>query len=34
MNFVQPVRDPEVIREIKRYLREQSERDYMLFVTG
>jgi len=34
LNFVQPIRDPEVIREIKRYLKEQNERNYMLFVTG
>ena len=34
MNFVQPIRDPEVIREVKRYLKEQNERNYMLFVTG
>ncbi|UOE54927.1 site-specific integrase [Cytobacillus oceanisediminis] len=34
MNFVQPIRDPELIREIKRFLREDSERNYMLFVTG
>ena len=34
MNFVQPIRDPELIREIKRYLREKSYRNYMLFVTG
>ncbi|QNG60378.1 tyrosine-type recombinase/integrase [Bacillus sp. PAMC26568] len=34
MNFVQPIRDPEMIFFIKRYLREQSERNYMLFVTG
>lgn len=34
MNFVQPIRDPECIREIKKYLKEKNERDYMLFVTG
>lgn len=34
MNYVQPIRDPELIREIKRFLREDSERNYMLFVTG
>lgn len=34
MNFVQPIRDPELIREIKRYLKEKNYRDYMLFVTG
>ena len=34
MNFVQPIRDPEVIREIKRYLKEKNERDYMMFILG
>lgn len=34
MNFVQPIRDPEYIREIKKYLREKSERNYMMFQTG
>lgn len=34
MNFVQPIRDPDMIFEIKRFLKEQNERDYMLFVTG
>ncbi|KPH76081.1 site-specific integrase [Oceanobacillus caeni] len=34
MNFVQPIRDPELIRAIKIYLREKSYRNYMLFVTG
>lgn len=34
MNFVQPIRDPDVITGIKKYLREQSERNYMLFVLG
>ncbi|MBP1950273.1 site-specific integrase [Virgibacillus litoralis] len=34
MNFVQPIRDPEVIRVMKRFLKEKSYRDYMLFVTG
>lgn len=34
MNFVQPIRDPELIREIKRFLRSHSYRNYMLFVTG
>jgi integrase len=34
MNFVQPIRDPDMIFEIKRFLKEQSERNYMLFVTG
>lgn len=34
MNFVQPIRDPEIISGIKKYLKEKSERNYMLFVTG
>jgi integrase len=34
MNFVQPIRDPDDIFEMKRFLRGQSERNYMLFVTG
>ena len=34
MNYVQPIRDPEIIRAIKEYLKNQSDRNYMLFVTG
>jgi len=34
MNFVQPIRDPDMIFEIKRFLREKSERNYMMFVVG
>lgn len=34
MNFVQPIRDPNLIVEIKKYLEEHSKRDYMLFVMG
>ncbi len=34
MNFVQPIRDPEVIREIKRFLKEKSHRNYILFLVG
>ncbi|WLR54299.1 site-specific integrase [Mesobacillus subterraneus] len=34
MNFVQPIRDPEIIAEIKKHLKEENERNYMLFVTG
>lgn len=34
MNFVQPIRDPDVIEQIKLYLRDMSERNYMLFVFG
>ena len=34
MNFVQPIRDPEIIRAIKEDLGEKSERNRMLFITG
>ncbi|MED4572834.1 site-specific integrase [Brevibacillus agri] len=34
MNFVQPIREPDMIEQIKRYLRGMSERNYMLFVFG
>ncbi|MCD5324762.1 MULTISPECIES: tyrosine-type recombinase/integrase [Pontibacillus] len=34
MNFVQPIRDPIMINQVKDYLLEKSERNYMLFVIG
>jgi integrase len=34
MNFVQPIRDKEKIAQIKSYLREKSERNYMMFTLG
>ncbi len=34
MNFVQPIRDHNTIRQIKQYLRGVSERNYMMFVLG
>ncbi len=34
MNFVPPIRDPECIFYIKRFLKDQNMRNYMLFVTG
>ncbi|MCP8970558.1 site-specific integrase [Ectobacillus ponti] len=34
MNFVQPIRDQEQIQGIKDYLKQQNERNYMLFVMG
>lgn len=34
MNFVQPIRCREVLREMKRFLRRKSERNYMLFLVG
>ncbi|TKI84370.1 site-specific integrase, partial [Bacillus mycoides] len=34
MNFVQPIRDPEQIQQIKEYLKEKNARNYILFVMG
>ncbi|MGG0262585.1 site-specific integrase [Bacillus mycoides] len=34
MNFVQSIRDPEQIQQIKEHLKEKSERNYILFVMG
>ena len=34
MNSVNPIRDPEKIEEMKKILREQSFRNYFLFVAG
>ncbi|EJP86680.1 MULTISPECIES: site-specific integrase [Bacillus cereus group] len=34
MNFVQPIRDPEQIQQIKEYLKVKNERNYILFVMG
>ncbi|CDN33782.1 site-specific integrase [Bacillus thuringiensis] len=34
MNFVQPIRDPEQIQQIKEYLKEKNKRNYILFVMG
>lgn len=34
MNFVQPIRDPELLNEIKTYLLNTNERNFILFVTG
>ncbi|MCQ6531172.1 site-specific integrase [Bacillus mycoides] len=34
MNFVQPIRDPEQIQQIKEYLKERNARNYILFVMG
>lgn len=34
MNFVQPIRDQETIDAIKEYLKQQSYRNYMMFVFG
>jgi integrase len=34
MNFVQPIRDPEVIEGIKQYLKARSLRNYLFFCFG
>lgn len=34
MNFVQPIRDKEVIQEIKDFLKEWNERNFILFLLG
>jgi integrase len=34
MNFVQPIRDPEKVEAIKQFLKEQNERNYLLFLIG
>ncbi|QGH35156.1 tyrosine-type recombinase/integrase [Gracilibacillus salitolerans] len=34
MNFVQPIRDPEMIRTIKQYLKRKNERNYIMFLVG
>lgn len=34
MNFVQPIRDAEKINEMKSYLKNKSERNYILFLLG
>lgn len=34
MNYVQPIRDPEKLQEIKSILKHQSYRDYFLFTLG
>jgi integrase len=34
MNIVQPIRDKNIIQEIKQYLKETNERNYILFLLG
>ncbi|ARC28125.1 MULTISPECIES: tyrosine-type recombinase/integrase [Bacillus cereus group] len=34
MNLVQPIRDKEMINELKEYFKEQNERNYILFLLG
>ncbi|WP_034438795.1 site-specific integrase [Clostridium ihumii] len=34
MNFVEPIRDNQKVRDIQDYLKRTNERDYILFITG
>ncbi|USK85713.1 site-specific integrase [Peribacillus asahii] len=34
MNLVQPIRDKETLQEIKKFLKETNERNYILFLLG
>lgn len=34
MNYVEPIRDPELLRDIEDYLKDKNERDYILFMLG
>lgn len=34
MNLVQPIRDKEVLEEMRQYFKEQSERNYLMFLLG
>ncbi|MDK8747549.1 tyrosine-type recombinase/integrase [Streptococcus agalactiae] len=34
MKFVQPIRDKEILQDIKKYLKNKNERDYILFSIG
>jgi integrase len=34
MNFVQPIRDPDIISEMEKYLIETNERNYIMFEIG
>lgn len=34
MNTVQPIRDMNTVMDIARYLKQNNERDYVMFVTG
>lgn len=34
MNSVQPIRDPEIIADIKVYLKQSNDRNFLLFMTG
>lgn len=34
MNFVQPIRDPDLIQQIELFLKNKNDRDYILFLLG
>lgn len=34
MNFVQPIRDPEIVADIKVYLKESNARNFIMFLLG
>lgn len=34
MEFVEPIRDPELVKQIEDYLRRRRQRDWILFVAG
>jgi len=34
MNYVEPIRDSELVKSIANYLRDKNERDYIMFITG
>ncbi len=34
MEFVQPIRDPELLEELKKHLKQKNERDYVMFMVG
>lgn len=34
MNFVEPIREAQKVRDIQEYLRRTNERNYILFITG
>jgi len=34
MNLVQPIRDKELLKEMRKYFKEQNERNYLMFLLG
>lgn len=34
MNFVEPIRDKQKVRDIQEYLKRSNERNYIMFITG